>query len=438
MVKIIDSLKFDQKIDQDVIHKNIPSTINYDQLIYKLFKNVGPNKKVFLYGCKNNKIEIVKSSFYFNFNKKICEEAFKILCSGGNLKIIKYLFSKGVKIEINNEIFKFVYYSGNIKIVKFFESKNICMNIDFLNANDFEFILKNKHYEMAKYLLFKGFKYYFDKGHIINILNNLNTNSIENYFEIFYQNLKFLIENKINLLKYANKLLYLAIYNDDLDMIKYLQQQNNINIIENEYILFICHYGKINILKYCVSLGAFIDNDCIIKSFIGGHLNIIKYLKKQNYLLDNDLFLISAAQNRKLKIIKYLIKKITYDKMVIDNALYYACKYKNLDMFSCLVEYKINKLHDNELNVKNLINTSVEIFEYLTLVYGFEKIKKYLPNNILERAIYEGKYEYVHFLIKQGYVLDNMNELIKFVKNDKKMMDLLKSFVPASYKICYS
>ncbi|AQN68705.1 ankyrin repeat protein [Saudi moumouvirus] len=418
LVKIIDSVKFNQKIDQGVIHKNISSTINYDQLIHKLFKNIGPNEKVFLYGCKNNKLEIIKSSFSSDFNKKIYDEVFKIICSGGNLKIIKYIIKKGVKIEINNEMLKLIYFSGNVKIIKYLESRKINTNIYFLNANDFEFILKDEHYEMAKYLLSKGFVYYFDKGHIINILNNLCVKFMYSYTQVFYQILKFLIENKINLLGYANKLLYLAIYNDDLDMIKYLQQ-NGINIIENKYIIFTCYHGKINILKYLISLGTIIDNNCIIKSFKGGHLNVIKYLEEQNHFIDNDLFLIKAAKNRRQEIIEYLINKTTYSNAIINNALYYACKYKNLDMVNCLIEYKINKLHDNNFT-ENLINTSVEIFEYLTSVYGFEKIKKYLPNNILEKSIYEGKYEYVQLLIKKGFVPNNIIELKKFIENDKK------------------
>ncbi|XP_065682444.1 alpha-latrotoxin-Lg1a-like [Hydra vulgaris] len=285
--------------------------------------------------------------YLISSNYKVNKNAFKSAAFYEHLHILKYFHSKSLNLRGSKNLIAYAVLNGNLNIIKYLISQNYNVNNDAFIA-----VVRNEYLDILDYFHFE-----------------LNLRGSEN-------------------------LIYYAVLNNNLNMIKYLI---SLNYKVNDQTFFIATLdGRLHILKYFLfELNLRGSDDLINVAVKKGYLDIIKYLISLNYkvnenafieavennhLLDNDTFII-AAKNRYLHILKYLHSKLNLrgPDDLIDIAVIKG--YLNVVKYLISLNYKVNE---------NTFIVTVENNHLHILKYLHSKLNLRGPNNLIDIAIKEG------------------------------------------------
>lgn len=368
---------------------------------------------------EKNKLFIIDDNFYkiaINDNKVLnlifdydSSDPDVLFCRIHKLNLLKIAINQK-NFYLIRKIIKYGMFNDFNKIINLITSNN-----DFLNSND---ISKNSYKERNCFLKFI----------IKSVLESMTKKkAIKNE-----EKGKIIISNKSTQfidISFLNLLINIAIKSKDLDLIKYIMENNfyqsliNINVkdINGEY--------------------------PIITSVITGDLNIFKYLVEHgadyNIKDSNEKSVISLAMETNSYILKYLLKKSDINEIddcfnsLFFNAIGRGDKVK-IENIIFLVKYRINKNLD--MNIKNFNGDTPLIFSYKL---GHKNIFKFLIKycNINEKDIHGYPLLYyiinnrdskmLKILIKMGIDINTKDPFgnsalqIAIDKHDKKIINIL-------------
>lgn len=384
--------------------------------------------------CKNDNIEYIKNIFdrisKHNYNFYIYN-IYYISCAYGSIKILKFIIEKVDVNKVNNNGdtgLMIACYNNKENIVDYLLNlPNI--NINYINVNNEVNalivcciegnlnILKKlmshpntninckTEYDLTLFLLSCQYNYLDIVDYFISI--NMSVNNVD-----------FL----------NNNALIIACYEENLEIIKYLIENTNINIdhknnFGNNVLLVACYENYIEIVKYLleetkININTInnLGNNILMMSCLNNNLELLLYLinktdidinKFNNY---GDTIVSIAIDNRNFEILNKLIKnkRIALDKIRLFNSIYYSIldillniKVDNVNMYK-IIEYIIynteiriqKKIADNlNYNIKNmiinLINKKKEkiIFKNILLPKDLVKIIFDYSENIIWKDI---------------------------------------------------
>ncbi|ARF08124.1 ankyrin repeat protein [Catovirus CTV1] len=163
---------------------------------------------------------------------------------------------------------------------------------------------------------------------------------------------------------------YEAVIKNDLSEIKSFQK----NIDTNNIIIFASKMGRLEIVKYFISMkitrsSSLIDN-ALISAAENGHLNIVEFfvLYNANIYADDYRAIILACQNNHISVVKFFIRKSDElnDNCYVSYALTAASQYNRLDIAKLLIDKcKNDKDILNQAIIYAVQNNHIEIVEFL-------------------------------------------------------------------------
>jgi hypothetical protein len=174
---------------------------------------------------------------------------------------------------------------------------------------------------------------------------------------------KHLIKSQTNV--YFNKLMYCALTNGHLSIVKYLFSIGYDKITDEEIYSWPSFYGHLDIIKYLISQEIILEKKANINwSSRCGHLNVVKYLF---YLYDVDSQIIDdsiiwSSLNGHLDIVKYLVSK--GGNVTIDDNLPIAMAFKTGQ--TRVIKYLFSQ-GANNIKVKNNDKESKRFLYSLTI-----------------------------------------------------------------------
>lgn len=203
-------------------------------------------------------------------------------------------------------------------------------------------------------------------------------------------------------------------------------EQNNVNIIDENNIVYVSELGYLNVLKYLHASGTNIKNcvNAIISASRNGHLEVIKYLHKNGVNINayDNYAMKCACGNGHLEIIKYFHKNgISIKEDYNNDMISLASKNNHLDAVKYLYR------HGAKGNIALCIAAGqgyLDIVEYF-MEYGLDGDKaliKAVENNQLDIVKYLNDYG-VNLMCCDGTAIlyaienDNIDIVEYFVEN---------------------
>ncbi len=265
--------------------------------------------------CIYGYIELVKIFIeYITITDTSCDELEKIIIDNkndaldyatlyGHFDIVKYLLENGA----NEPSLINACIGGNLDIVKLFITIG-CDNYE----ESFLFACRNNKYEIINYYIEN--KYISDDN--ILLWDNVSLSAIKNNnIKLLKISLKRKIDDINSITKY-----YLKINNIEdccnINMFDLLFRFENNNININEYFIYACSYGKIDLVEYMIKYNI---NEDILKE---GMKKACYYRYRCKYVCDKNYRLTSNRITFYIQIVKILIKLLKLNKCEFCNETY--------------------------------------------------------------------------------------------------------------------
>ena len=394
-------------------------------------ENIIPMSKIEI----NNEIKREMSPILFSLNNKIKYSTIKNINEINyfrlveqNIKEIKYKI-----LDINEKIDKI---NNKIDIIK---DKNLLKSISLKKSNiELTNKISNiksrediliKYYEKIKKKLLNTKKTKEDillklstndnmKDNNINILNNLKKN-----LTVLIEKMKFEMEkksdklnemksmlnfiNEINIIKNSIKNIddkMKEIKNNKLDIHAIYSLKNLINIIKtkinNEIFIKIKLFSKENNNIYRKT----IENNLRILEFQNNVKNNLQ--KSKNIEIEINNIRTSSLSNEKLETINIIGKEDIY----------------NLKQNQSLIKFKLEKIFENIISVKNLLDDYVKKIDFYKYIDTFGNSLNQINNDFSEKISYVEKYKnYYSKLILSN--IDSRKEKINKIENEKNLIN---------------
>ncbi|AFX93227.1 hypothetical protein CE11_01201 [Megavirus courdo11] len=308
-----------------------------------------------------------------------------------------------------------IYYdacsNGRIKIVKYLSSKSFVD--DTVEKKGYELAKKNWQYEVMRYFSLKGFEIIINVFLVRNISNKADLEFLE-YILSFKENKNkfikiFLSLDENNVYNY-NKIINSVLYKNHYITIKYLiKKDNNFITHINKYLFLIIFHDDMELFEQYFLSSTIALNVIFESVMMCGAIKILKFLleRYKNFIITDNLFAkaIKYGQN---EIIEYLF---LHNKLLSTNyeTILFAVDNKKFNT--------INKIITIGINIIKIKDT-----------YLFDIFKKLIQNN---------NCDVLQLLLTNNHIPNNINILIRLTKN-KIIQNLLKSYIPIGYKICYN
>lgn len=120
---------------------------------------------------------------------------------------------------------------------------------------------------------------------------------------------KFLIENSAYIIN-KQEILCSVVKNNNIDMIKLLHSTH-----EPLTLIFAAEYGNLEIVKYLHEAGVVIRSDALTYAVRNGHLNVVEYLVTSGGVNVSSDTLIYSVERGHLELVKFFLSKETNDKL---------------------------------------------------------------------------------------------------------------------------
>ena len=394
-------------------------------------ENIIPMSKIEI----NNEIKREMSPILFSLNNKIKYSTIKNINEINyfrlveqNIKEIKYKI-----LDINEKIDKI---NNKIDIIK---DKNLLKSISLKNSNiELTNKISNiksrediliKYYEKIKKKLLNTKKTKEDillklstndnmKDNNINILNNLKKN-----LTVLIEKMKFEMEkksdklnemksmlnfiNEINIIKNSIKNIddkMKEIKNNKLDIHAIYSLKNLINIIKtkinNEIFIKIKLFSK--------------ENNNIYRKTIENNLRILEF---QNNVKNN----LQKSKNIEIEINNTRTSSLSNEKLETINIIGKEDIY-NLKQNQSLIKFKLEKIFENIISVKNLLDDYVKKIDFYKYIDTFGNSLNQINNDFSEKISYVEKYKnYYSKLILSN--IDSRKEKINKIENEKNLIN---------------
>jgi len=285
------------------------------------------NKLFYACGYNLNAVKYFISQGATSYTKIAC---ITFAAKKGKLDIIKYLISIGLDIKIyGSYIISAASNEGNINIIKYIFSQGI-------NANDIDNFyasfgaINHNHTAVIKYLHSKGVKFTEDEfsecvemGNLeaVKFLANQGINiKANNDVAIYYSISKgtidvfdYLISRGLTVDDHYDDMMEISIKKGYLNVLKHISRYGDIKKYGNNYTSLAISNNNLEILKYLEHQGVdiYANGNYAIREAAGtNNLEILKYLMKKEATIENINFAIqNAAKKGHLEIVKFLITK---------------------------------------------------------------------------------------------------------------------------------
>ena len=383
----------------------------------------------------NNEIKREMSPILFSLNNKIKYSTIKNINEINyfrlveqNIKEIKYkLFDVNEKIDLINNKIDIIKDKNLLKSVSLKKS-NLELNNKINNIKSREDTL-TKYYEKIKKKLLNTKKTKENilsklstndnmKDNNINILNNLKKN-----LTVLIEKMKFEMEkksdklnemksmlnfiNEINIIKNSIKNIddkMKEIKNNKLDIHAIYSLKNLINIIKtkinNEIFIKIKLFSKENNNIYRKT----IENNLRILEFQNNVKNNLQ--KSKNIEIEINNIRTSSLSNEKLETINIIGKEDIY----------------NLKQNQSLIKFNLEKIFENIISVKNLLDDYVKKIDFYKYIDTFGNSLNQINNDFSEKISYVEKYKnYYSKLILSN--IDSRKEKINKIENEKNLIN---------------
>ena len=316
---------------------------------------------------------------------------------------LNLLINNYIEISVLKENSNLItFLSENIEIFKIL-IKNNKEIINFLNENleIFKKLIKNNE-EIINFLLdfnpeiyIKILKISIEEKNlnIIKLINNKN-------FNINYQN---------------NNLLRLACISQDIEIIKYLIENNF--IIDDNSLLISFLNNNLEIFKYLIDNGGnpFCHDKYILLKLIydnndNNNIEIINYLNKNIEVFNYFLTVYSLDNN--IEMVHLIIKNRKKEKFENNDSLINCIRNNNIELLIFLINNnnKINKKY--KIIIKYLINTNN--IETIKLLLDIDNINSINNFKILKVCSKYGLIEIFNYLIEKGIKLNLYPKILLF------------------------
>ena len=237
---------------------------------------------------------------------------------------------------------------------------------------------------------------------------------------------------------YKNELiLRTAGYNDKLDVIKYLynDQGCDIRALDDSIFRYGSESGFYNIVKYSIESGSDVhscNDEAIRRSCVGGHLDIVKYLINlgANIHVNSNEPISKACMFGHLDIVKFLVESGANINANNSEPLKICLKHKYLEIFNYLIEIGV----DIYKNYSNLLLTSIEnnIVQVTNLLLSNNHIHLELDNSAcLIRACEKNKLDLVKILLNPNTCIDYLDGKPLTLAIEKGYLDIVEFLLSA-------
>lgn len=336
---------YNKIVTEYITHENYPLN---DEIVCYIVNDCSDNLSKFdlsekdiissiFYSCINNSTSCLKY-LYKNITITIDDtDKDRIIIdsiSNCSVFIVKILENKGWNFD---NCLSYASKEGNLDIVKYLLSKGIDMNDEY-NGNNFSL------YYACRY------------GHakIVKILieNNANINYDEPLIDVacaegFEDIVKILIKNGANItgcLKYA-------CMGGNLNLVKYLVEQEKMNVNEEGTLQYACRFNHIDIVEYLIKNNASIDDSHVMLTACKyGHNDIVRLLIDNGGDVNVEFYdgidlqypIIFAVENNHLSTVELLIRNNADIHVEGEASLIIACKKGYGDIAKLLIENGAN------------------------------------------------------------------------------------------------
>ena len=376
----------------------------------------------------------------------------------GHLNIVKYLVKRGctpLQTSVDgNTPAHHAALRGHIAVIKYFKKQ-----FNSILHHDNQLLQKPIHYacnmgevDVVQYLV----------EECAVEINCKDKNGITPFFEAVFNGhlvvVEYLIKRGCNPLEqtvFGNGAIHIAVWNNQLPMLKYLKEQLNCdpsaaNDKEQMPIHYACVKGHIDIIQYLVEECA-VQINCkdknghtpFLEAVFNGHLVVAEYLIRHGCNPpEQDIYgngaIHHAVLNNQLPVLKYLKEQLNCDPSATNNKrqimpIHFACVKGHIDIIQYLVEecaVKINcKDEDGQTPFLNAVmNGHFVVVEYLVR-HGC---------NALERNIHGNGAIHLAALNNQLHVLKYLKEKLNCdpsAANDNEQMPILYACVNGNIDI---
>jgi len=257
--------------------------------------------------------------------------------------------------QINYDLFTSILYSGNLDyIISFVDYYKNKINFNLINEDDYIVLMSNNNTELFDYL-YKLKSINFDNNmYIIKLLINLNKTELLKWF---FSKFKF-----DDLHSDDDFCFHTAIVYKNLDILKLLYENDNIEIFNNNKMKYLKIASKIDSIEIFEWISNKIDdidytmedNILICNSVALNNVEILKYILDKTDIdinFNDGIVITTAFGNNYNEIIKYLFKKYDNIDLTVKNEIIikYAVEDANMEILNLLYDYnqKNNNIHYN-------------------------------------------------------------------------------------------
>lgn len=262
----------------------------------------------------------------------------------------------------------------------------------------------------------------FDFDIVVNVASRLGYLDIIKYLDA---------KNKINLIKLKDLVLKKSSFYSNSNILEWMVEKN---ILEIENVLvYNAEIGKIDVIKYFYDKGYNIHfkNEIVMRT--AGHYNQLETLAElcENYNCDicaqNDYVLKHAAELGHIGLVKYCIKSGSNINVSNGEPIMKSCIYGHLDVVKFLVESGANyKVNSNKPFCKACAYGHIQVVKYLLTLDIDINANNSEP---LRTSIKNKHHNIFNLLIDNGADIFTHGNTLLFASIDKEMNDLTNYFI---------
>jgi hypothetical protein len=328
-------------------------------------------------------------------------------------------------LNINEETFYNILYTGNLECLKIFDKYyKGTINYDKINDDDYLILISYNNIELLDYIYNLNPNVSFNNNeYIIKLIVKLNKYEILKwYFNNFvFDDLHF----------DDNYLYYTAIVSKNINIIELLFENDNIDKFNQDlkkYINITSFVKDLYIFKWFENKLDDIDltfyNKLIHNSIVSNNLIILKYLLDKNDIdinYDDGLIIRTAFGNNLNDIVEYLFEKYDNINVLVKNQIImkYAIEDANLEMINLLYNYNSN--FDLSIDTEYLFRIACKM-EHIDVVKWLIDKKSDINYSINNHEIFYYVCEHNYIDIAEFYVELN-SELYEIKVKDDEIIE---------------